>query len=309
MENIEVIDNPRCREIKRNIARDFCSNEIGFKLNQKRILLIHSVPFEFTFSSQEISNWVEKLLPSALHQPNQQVLKEKPIQVAWLDVRLLTSKSLGNWTNDADPELESFEYEGKEVAIQRDFLGFLSPNKATIYCYPGLDDSLYNALRWLLPRYLLEKQMLMLHSSCMVGSSNRASVFLGPSGAGKTTTVSRLKERLILGDDMIMVSVEKGRAYAESAALGQNPKFQGPIGQKFPIDGFYFLNKGKVVAKKPSPQLVATRKFFSSILYPTWKTTDQIDQIISLSQVFLHLVSAWELTLDTKTPFLGLVDG
>ncbi|PCI08692.1 MAG: hypothetical protein COB73_06680, partial [Flavobacteriaceae bacterium] len=106
-----------------------------------------------------------------------------------------------------------------------------------------IGDGLYNGLRWLIPRLLIQNQEVILHSSCIVGKDGKAYFFLGPSGAGKSTITTFSKNRKVLGDDMNVLSFKRDILQAKPAFLG---------GMDFPdlgdqdiydVGGFYWLNQ------------------------------------------------------------------
>ncbi|MDZ4662304.1 MAG: phosphoenolpyruvate carboxykinase (ATP) [Pseudomonadota bacterium] len=276
--------------------------------------LIHGLNVGFSYDNIEMKNWVERILNSynVLETTNHSSSEPLDFCVSWQSPFGVSESELSHWNEDPISDLEISRHSNCEVAIQRDFMGIAKNEKLiSVYVRPNLDDGFYNALRWLMPKFLLRKDCIVMHSSCFVGQGDRAHMFIGPSGVGKTTTVSRIKDRLILGDDMILITIENSTAFAETPILGQNPKFKGRAGKKFPINGFYFLEQAGDLEKTRLSGVAAMRRFFMSLMYPNWThvSHQEVQKLTQLTERFLATVPSWNLKLNLNTPFLGVVDG
>lgn len=230
--------------------------------------------------------------------------------VNWIDVCETANVSTDEWCDDEDDNLELVFSDDKEWAFQRDFVGTNNGNHINIFCPLNFDDSFFNAIRWFLPRHLVNFGGLVIHSSAFVSQKGNAHLFVGPSGVGKTTTVTRIVGHTILGDDMILISNRNGQPAAETPVLGQNPRFAGRAGTRFPLEAIHFLCQGSEVQKRELAKLEVLRRLSTSILYPTWtyESENNILKIRSLLEAFIQQVPCDELTLDTSTPFLGVID-
>lgn len=306
MEKINSPIQARSRDLKKALAKKEISSSQTKLLSS--VFNIHGIGITFFYEDSKMQSWIENILSSygilKLANPED---SNQNLKVSWQ-----SPVCADEWNEDPNPNLEIIKLEKGEVAIQRDFLGILKSEKnVSIFLQPLLDDGFYNSLRWILPRFLLSKNALMMHSSCLVSQSGEAHLFLGPSGVGKTTTVSRAENRLILGDDMILITLENNRAFAETPVLGQNPKFKGAAGKKHPLAGFYFLEQSGELRKIPIAGLSALKHFLLSLMYPTWESVSETEatQLTNLAKNFLDLVPSWKLQLDLNTPFLGVIDG
>ena len=76
-----------------------------------------------------------------------------------------------------------------------------------------------NYLRGLGPVFLLDKQGLQVHGSSVV-RNGRAYVFIGPSGAGKTTIALMSTAYTVLGDDQCALSLDDRGAMVRSLPRG-----------------------------------------------------------------------------------------
>lgn len=150
-----------------------------------------------------------------------------------------------------DPQFENFApydvFEENGVVIQRDFVAEEDDEKVLSIFDHRFDlfaDGFHNCMRWLLFRKLLPLQKLCLHSSVVI-DDERAYVFLGHSGAGKSTITQLSKPRKHLGDDMNILSLTKEGLTIEAALLGQAYDVAAVKGQQYRIAGFFWLQQSE----------------------------------------------------------------
>lgn len=272
---------------------------------------LHNVDIEMRFPHHLMRGWIEEKL-ALFNAPIWQNSNyaSNPLRLRWVDVTQSLLINTESWCHESDHELKIHFQNEHEIATQRDFIGIVRNTEVQIYCPNEFDDSFYNALRWILPRHLILQNKLILHSSAFVSRSGSAHLFSGPSGVGKTTTVTRIIGHTILGDDMILVYSKDGKAYAETPILGQNPRFHGSAGNSFPIEAIHFLNQGKSVNCTKITAIEANKRLISSILYPTWSTcsAEELKKINQLAQLLLSTTKTDQLTLDRSSPFLHAID-
>jgi hypothetical protein len=79
----------------------------------------------------------------------------------------------------------------------------------------------------------------------VIDDDGRAYLFLGESGAGKTTISQTVDAKKVLGDDMNLLSWAEGQCFVEPAAVGQAIQNTELLGQKFPLHGIYRLIKSE----------------------------------------------------------------
>lgn len=159
-----------------------------------------------------------------------------------------------------DPHFENFApydvFEDGGIVIQRDFVAQEFDEKVLgifNYRFDLFADGFHNCMRWLLFRKLLPLQKLCLHSSVVIDNEH-AYVFLGHSGAGKSTVTQLSKPRKHLGDDMNILSLTKEGLTIEAALLGQAYEVEAVKGQQFPIAGFFWLEQStenKLIKQRP----------------------------------------------------------
>ena len=246
--------SPRsARSQKREALLKLCQLELPLSNTHRFLCHYQGVKVQFHCQSERFRNQIQNFLPLLWQSPPAEDFSSV-LEIYWLGPQIFFTDS--SWQDDPESNCEISSLESGETAVQRDFIGWLSPqshssghsgsqsrNQARIVAHEKLDDGFFNALRWLLPRRMLASQSMLLHSSCVLGKNNLAYFFLGPSGAGKTTVTQLSEGRQVLGDDMNVLHFAGDKLFAEAGALGQrfsNPRF---FSQKFPVGGMFWLKQ------------------------------------------------------------------
>jgi len=249
------------RNFKKNLAAEISSLPLDQKsFPFERSVKFHGAPIKFYFQShdfyQEFINWLplqwqNKTLPA----DSAEIYFENPRPH-------LGTKRIEFWEEDPNPDCELL---GREVVIQRDFLGIHSPSKQfRILCRQKIEDGFFNGLRWALPWVLKESSVWILHSCSVVDEHGDGHLFVGHSGAGKTTIAKRSHPRLVLGDDMNGIRSVSNQIKVFSAAVGQNPKFCGPLDREFPLKNIFILQKSHKNEAFPLKKITALRNLLAS---------------------------------------------
>ena len=268
----------------------------------------HEIPLRFRFESEESQRFFMNYLPENWIVMSNQT--NPALEVQWLDLKLSSKNVIPNWENHFEPNLTIVRQNHVEKAVQRDFVGEFDHviSKIKIVSIKGFSDGYFNALRWFMPRILAKQNKAVLHSSCVVGNDGRAYLFLGHSGAGKTTTASRAEERLVLGDDINLLSLDENqKAFVESAALGQNPRYQGPLGKRFPLAGFFFIRKAHKNSKRLIKPPTALKRLLSCTYFGNWECANSEDSlnILKLLKSSIQSTNSYELDLTLSKNFWG----
>lgn len=203
-----------------------------------------------------------------------------------------------------------FSFENNTIAIQRDFAALLDKDTVFLICDDIVGDGFYNFLRWYLSEKLMDIGKYAVHSSCVLDKRNNAHLFLGHSGAGKTTLTKLSHPRQILGDDMNLVSVENKMLYVEAGAIGG--QFNSMIGydKKMPVIAYYWLRQAPVNERVELGHLVGNQKFLASFANLHWPTLTQkkIDQLLEFSFKATANVKFYELNFTNSQAIWNYLD-
>jgi hypothetical protein len=129
----------------------------------------------------------------------------------------------------------------------------------------AFDRSMENYLRVLYAHRIVRKGGFLLHSAGLV-RDERAYLFFGPSGAGKTTVTSLSPEALVLSDDLTMVVKTSGGEYKACSV-----PFRGLFAplvesvKEYPLAGFFRLVQDTTDALEPLEGAAAVGEVLASL--------------------------------------------
>lgn len=115
--------------------------------------------------------------------------------------------------------------------------------KATLF-YPAqkytLEDISF-VLKALIEHFTLPLEILILHGSSFI-QNNKAYVFSGPTGVGKSTIIKQVSPRQILSDDTVVIKKINGRFFAFTSPFDYRicPNL---LPQKAPLGKIFFLKQ------------------------------------------------------------------
>jgi hypothetical protein len=228
---------------------------------------------------------------------------EPRLSLHWRDADALWPGDQGPFDEDPDP---GFEVAGDTV-LQRDFVARrLGEREAIIAARPASSNGLFNALRWFLPPALLGQGALVAHSAVILGRDGRAHVFLGHSGAGKSTIASLANGRPVLGDDINLIRVGDLSATAEAALLGQARFEASRLDQPAVIAGFYWLKQSSEVKSRALPPSELARALLHTFLLSDSELAPAL--MTALAQL-VRQIPGFELSFRKDTDFWEVIDG
>lgn len=214
--------------------------------------------------------------------------------------------SLEYWCDESSQDC----FYENNVIIQRDFIAKIIGNKILLITNDTIDDGFHNFLRWFLSEKLISNGLFVVHSSCILGLDEKAYLFLGHSGAGKTTMTKLSSPRKILGDDMNILHIKNNQVRVSAGAIGG--QFLSDIGYEnsVPVAGIYWLNQSNENEIIPLEQITANQKLIASFANLNWPalTENQIKTLMSFSQKVVKNVPFYNLFFLPTTDIWKLLD-
>lgn len=169
------------------------------------------------------------------------------------------------------------------ITIQRDFA--INSKEANIIAIfdSNNNDGLYNLLRFLLPHFFLKKNIYLIHSSAVV-FNDKAKLFLGQSGAGKTTVTKFSEKHIVCSDDMNVLIEEDGKFYVKNAGVGGLIKASEKNG-KYLLDEIFWITQSKEDRLQELSSIEKTKKLLMSFANLDWKKINKCEEEIILNVI------------------------
>lgn len=140
---------------------------------------------------------------------------------------------------------------------------------------------------------LSERSGLLLHAACLI-RDHRAYIFLGRSGAGKSTIARHASQMTYVNDDRIAVRRVHGKWWAFGVPLADNSGSPSP-NVAAPIAGLYFIKKNSEESCLPLDPKRALAHMPAHLIVPP---ADHV----SLTKLYQSMLS---LAAETKTYILN----
>jgi hypothetical protein len=263
----------------------------------------HGIGLNIYSQSNNLKNCLVSFIP-----PEWLDVENYPIEIYLLDPKYF-GYSLEGWCDEASQDCYSMA--NNQVAIQRDFASWIiSHNKVLLICENTVGDGFYNFLRWFISERLILQNKYVVHSSCVLDKNNLAHLFLGHSGAGKTTITKLSVPRLTLGDDMNIVSVNGEDLMVEAGAIGGI--FNSMIGYdiKIKVKACYWLAQARENKLKILSPLSANQKLLASFANLHWASLppDTADKLISFAIKATSTTEFYELQFKNDSAIWEMLD-
>ena len=262
----------------------------------------HGINLHFKTKSINFINSIKKLIPESwiIHS------KDEPI------IYLMTPEEFGHtqelWCDESLPECISLE--NNTIGIQRDFAAKVGASEVFLICESRVADGFYNFLRWYLSEKLIDINKFVVHSSCVLDKNNMAHLFLGHSDAGKTTITELSYPRLVLGDDMNIISLENNMLFVEAGAIGG--KFNSMIGydRKMPVKACYWLHQDCLNERIGLSSTIANQKLVASFANLNWPTLSQkkTEKLLIFSSQASSLMNFYQLNFLNSSTVWDFLD-
>jgi len=215
-----------------------------------------------------------------------------------------------HFSDEPVPDCHIFESPAGEFAVQRDFVGHDNlMGRISVLTDPQNTDGVYNALRWALPRRMLQHSRILLHSSAVVNREGSAYIFLGHSGFGKTTVASLADDRLVLGDDMNVIFIDR-HVTVKQAFLGGViiPKIENV--STYPIKAIYWLKQSTSVDVIPLTTITGLQKLVASAanIFIGAQKQVHVKQVMELAMKIIEHVPCYELRFQKNKEFWNVIE-
>lgn len=198
-------------------------------------VLVHGLGITFWTPSETLAQSLRDFFPKSWI-----TIRPQPITVHWAFDDYWDESSL---RGDID-ELECFKV--GTLVWQRDFISqAITPNYIRLFCADQLGQGFFNFMRYLLPLRLLEQNQVLFHSACALDNGLKPHLFIGPSGVGKSTLVSKYPQETVLGEDLNLLTISHQGVFVETAAVGSQFNQHPHAGERFLLKQILILNQAE----------------------------------------------------------------
>jgi hypothetical protein len=255
----------------------------------------HGLQLNFLLQSPELKHALLRL------KSNQAILQENSTSIPAFSINFYDPRQFSlyprDWTESVSDCWSKLLQDGTEVAFQRDFIATRKGSEVRLLLSPEIQDGLDNFLRWLLPTPLLAQKAALIHSSAVVLASQKAYVFLGASGAGKTTIAELARPRRIISDDMNILFLRNHSLYVRSAAMGGKHLDADVQNGDYMVQAMFWLHQGERLSTKSMNPARAAVKILSSMANLNWEqNTVQNSAAFNLAIDFARRTNCMDLT-------------
>lgn len=270
-------------DLIKKISKDFEKNKNSLKVEVP--CLYHEEELSFHSKDSKLKDDFNKILPSSWL--THKVTNPHNIYIFNpIDFNI----SIEDWAQE--PSQDCFIDNDIQAAIQRDFISLeISKNETILICYDSMEDGLNNFMRWFLPRRLLKKDKIVFHSSCVI-ENDEAKVFLGHSGAGKSTMVSLREDREHLSDDMNLIFKKNGIFYISAGAIGGLFFDKVDYSKVYPISSFSWLVQSEEAKSTKLTHSKSYLKAMASVSNVFWDSLEE-----SLAEDIMKFVKELSTTI------------
>jgi hypothetical protein len=267
--------------------------------------LFHRIPITFHLNTLDEVKALKKLIPLSWLKDEKQIDSHE----IFLHDPVELDFNLDDFVDESSQDC-FIEDEGL-LCIQRDFAALEKvDNKVDLLVNLKSSDGLHNFMRWFLPRKLLKKQILVLHSSSVINKNGEALLFLGHSGAGKTTITTLAEDRVCLGDDMNLLQCIDDEYFLSAGAIGGTTDHTQIIEKKFPLKYAFWLIQSDKIEVNIMSQSLSASKYLASMANLFWDSlnTEEINFLMAYSVKLAKNVSLYELNFTKNQEFWNYVE-
>lgn len=298
----EDVSNQFLLKMKLNDLRHFSNKLNPSSFSESISCNYHGINLHFKTKSSRFIQALKNLIPEDwIISPSNDVM-----------IYMMNPEEFGHtsleWSDEFSQDCLSFE--NNTIAIQRDFASQIGVSKVFLICDDTVGDGFYNFLRWYLSEKLMSIGKYVVHASCVLDKRQQAHLFLGHSGAGKTTITRLSHPRLVLGDDMNLVSLKHNTLYVEAGAIGGQFNSMIGYGKLVPVKACYWLKQNLSNERLELGALIGNQKLLASFANLHWPTLPQIkiDQLLGFSSEALKSIPFYELNFKNDSSVWECLD-
>lgn len=130
---------------------------------------------------------------------------------------------------------------------------------------------------------------MAIHSSCML-KNNRAHVFSGPSGYGKSTLIKLTEKPLLYSDEVTLIRKDEAGVFKVHHSPFRSEFHTEPIQPTDNIAGMFFIKQDTRTYIEPLSQAEGLIKLLPNIFFPITERNPYEPKIFQLCCDFLHQV-------------------
>lgn len=295
--NLEKLENKTLFHEKLNLINKEKFNDLNLHFE----FYFHGIPLSIFSKNSTFLNELKEYFPVSWQKKS-----ENSIKIYQQDIQIENK----NWDNEASQDC--FISDNGEIAIQRDFVARKNNDEYQVLLTPTLnDDGFFNFMRWLLPLYLIKNNQFLFHCSSVVNKNGKANLYLGHSGAGKTTICELSSPRKIINDDMNIIEFKDNGILIKTGGIGGafNTKSEH-LEEIFDLQDIYWLNQSDRNERNILTSSKAYSKLMASFANLNWTSLSE-DIIEKLSQASLYLASnlkCYELSFKKESSCWDIID-
>lgn len=170
-------------------------------------------------------------------------------------------------SRDAKP---SFTIKIEQKDVNTYILTDKFPYKHGVFPFPRIRTSFKNhsfSLIAFIQYFIIPNKIILLHGSSFI-KKNKAYIFCGPSGVGKSTLVKQIPRTNILSDDTVVLKMIRNQFYVYQSPF-DNIKYPYVSGRKVPLAKIFFLKQAAFTRTKKLRIVESLDELFynTSIIY------------------------------------------
>ena len=144
---------------------------------------------------------------------------------------------------------------------------------------------------------------MLLHAAAVV-KDKKAFLFLGRSGAGKSTAASLSKKYKVIGDDVVAVKKDGLSYNVFPTPWKQAPFTKGSERSKAEIKAFFFIRRSRQISFKPVlPEEALKRIIYSHIHFFDYTRKPLLNNIFTTASCFVRDIPAYDMEFTKENDF------